>query len=137
LRSTHRVKVEVDAPVGLLVHGHEDRLERVIGHLVQNAVEASKDDSAVTVKAVRDGDDVVVDVSDRGKGMTEDFLRDRLFKPFQTTKDTGTGIGAYESHQYVKQIGGRIEVESQPDRGTCVRVRLRASPTVPILETRT
>ena len=136
LRSTDRVKVEVDAPPGLLVHGHEDRLERVIGHLVQNAVEASRDNSSVTVRAVRDGEDVVIDVSDRGKGMTQDFLRDRLFKPFQTTKDTGTGIGAYESQQYVKQIGGRIEVESQPDRGTCVRVRLRASPTLRILETR-
>ena len=129
--------MEVDAPAGLLVQGHEDRLERVIGHLVQNAVEASRDDSPVTVRAMRDGDDVVIDVSDRGKGMTPDFVRDRLFKPFQTTKDTGTGIGAYESQQYVKQIGGQIEVESAPDRGTCVRVRLRAAPTVPMLETRT
>ena len=130
-----RVSVDVDAPAGLLVQGHEDRLERVIGHLVQNAVEASEDDSSVTVKAMRDCDDVVIEVSDKGKGMTSDFLRDRLFKPFQTTKDTGTGIGAYESQQYVKQIGGRIEVESEVDRGTSVRVRLRAIPQ-PALETR-
>ncbi|HKO67470.1 MAG TPA: XrtA/PEP-CTERM system histidine kinase PrsK [Burkholderiaceae bacterium] len=130
-----RVSVDVDAPAGLLVQGHEDRLERVIGHLVQNAVEASEDDSSVTVRAMRDCDDVVIEVSDKGKGMTSDFLRDRLFKPFQTTKDTGTGIGAYESQQYVKQIGGRIEVESEVDRGTSVRVRLRAVPQ-PVLETR-
>ncbi len=127
--------MEVDAPAGLLVRGHEDRLERVLGHLVQNAVEASGDDSPVVMRAMRDGDDVVIDVSDKGKGMTPDFVRDRLFKPFQTTKDSGTGIGAYESQQYVKQIGGQIEVESAPDQGTCVRVRLRAAPVVPTPET--
>jgi putative PEP-CTERM system histidine kinase len=135
LHSKGRSSVEVDAPAGLLVRGHEDRLERVLGHLVQNAVEASGDDSPVVMRAMRDGDDVVIDVSDKGKGMTPDFVRDRLFKPFQTTKDSGTGIGAYESQQYVKQIGGQIEVESAPDQGTCVRVRLRAAPVVPTPET--
>ena len=100
----------------------------MIGHLVQNAVEASGVDSPVVMRALRDGDNVVIDVIDKGKGMTPDFVRDRLFKPFQTTKDTGTGIGAYESQQYVKQIGGHIEVESAPDQGTRVRVRLPAAP---------
>jgi putative PEP-CTERM system histidine kinase len=128
LHSKSRSSVKVDAPAGLLVRGHEDRLERVIGHLVQNAVEASGVDSPVVMRALRDGDDVVIDVIDKGKGMTPDFVRDRLFKPFQTTKDTGTGIGAYESQQYVKQIGGHIEVESAPDQGTRVRVRLPAAP---------
>ena len=88
LHSKGRSSVKVDAPAGLLVQGHEDRLERVIGHLVQNAVEASGDDSPVVMRAMRDGDDVVIDVSDKGKGMTPDFVRDRLFKPFQTTKDS-------------------------------------------------
>ena len=128
LHSKSRSSVKVDAPPGLLVRGHEDRLERVIGHLVQNAVEASGVDSPVVMRALRDGDNVVIDVIDKGKGMTPDFVRDRLFKPFQTTKDTGTGIGAYESQQYVKQIGGHIEVESAPDQGTRVRVRLPAAP---------
>ncbi|MGH6623339.1 MAG: ATP-binding protein, partial [Burkholderiaceae bacterium] len=103
---------------------HEDRLERVVGHLVQNAFEASGDDHEVSVRVARDNDGAVIEVRDQGKGMSADFIRDRLFKPFQTTKDTGTGIGAYESQQYVAQIGGRIEVESVPERGTCVRVRL-------------
>lgn len=137
LRSKGRANLKVEAPAGLLVQGHEDRLERVIGHLVQNALEASGDDSPVSVRVIRDGDDAVIEVSDRGKGMTPDFVRDRLFKPFQTTKDSGTGIGAYESQQYVKQIGGRIEVESAPDEGTCVRVRLRAVSMAPRVETGT
>ena len=109
--------LKIEAPAGLLVHGHDDRLERVIGHLVQNALEASADDSAVTVTIMRDGEDAVMDVSDTGTGMTPDFVRDRLFKPFQTTKNTGTGIGAYESQQYVRQIGGRSRLRAHPTKG--------------------
>ncbi len=68
----------------------------------------------------------MIEVSDHGKGMTPEFIRDRLFKPFQTTKDTGMGIGAFESQQYIQQVGGRIEVDSTPGEGTCVRLHLRA-----------
>ena len=52
--------------------------------------------------------------------MTPEFVRERLFKPFQTTKQTGMGIGAYESFQYVQELGGRVEVDSTPGAGTRV-----------------
>ena len=48
--------------------------------------------------------------------MTPEFVRERLFKPFQTTKATGMGIGAYESFQYVQELGGRVQVDSTPGR---------------------
>jgi signal transduction histidine kinase len=64
-------------------------------------------------------------VEDNGPGMSAEFVRDRLFKPFTTTKTSGMGIGTYESQQYVTSIGGQIEVESQPGR-TAFRVSLRA-----------
>jgi signal transduction histidine kinase len=66
----------------------------------------------------------VVEVSDRGIGMTPEFIRERLFKPFQTTKPAGMGIGAYESFQYVSELGGRVAVESAPGAGTRIRVFL-------------
>jgi signal transduction histidine kinase len=65
-----------------------------------------------------------VEVADEGVGMTAEFVRDRLFKPFQTTKPHGMGIGVYESFQYVTGLGGRMLVESTPDVGTKVRVVL-------------
>jgi len=113
----------------IVVKGHEDRLERVIGHIVQNAIDATDKDGRVTLKVTAQGEDAVIEVSDTGHGMTPEFVRDRLFKPFQTTKPTGMGIGAYESLQYVQELGGRILVDSAPGEGTCVRVML------PVFET--
>jgi signal transduction histidine kinase len=56
--------------------------------------------------------------------MSSEFIRERLFRPFETTKPAGMGIGVYESAQYVEGLGGRIQVDSEPGRGTCVRVLL-------------
>lgn len=64
-------------------------------------------------------------VADTGTGMSEDFLKERLFKPFDTTKGSkGMGIGAYQVREYVKSIGGRLKVRSHPGRGTCITLLL-------------
>ncbi|HEY5861806.1 MAG TPA: XrtA/PEP-CTERM system histidine kinase PrsK, partial [Casimicrobiaceae bacterium] len=107
--------------------GHEDRLEHVIGHLVQNALDATAEHGQVEVRIGREGASAVVEVRDTGAGMTPEFVRERLFKPFETTKPAGMGIGVYESSQYVKSIGGEIRVESTPGQGTSVRVLLQLS----------
>jgi signal transduction histidine kinase len=56
--------------------------------------------------------------------MSQEFIRDRLFKPFQTTKQAGMGIGAYESFQYVQELGGRMDVASELNKGTTVTLLL-------------
>ena len=66
----------------------------------------------------------LIEVGDTGHGMTPEVVRERLFKPFQTTKKAGMGIGAYESFQYVQELGGKITVDSELDRGTIVTVLL-------------
>jgi signal transduction histidine kinase len=66
----------------------------------------------------------VLEVADDGVGMTEEYVRERLGKPFHTTKPAGMGIGVYESTQYVTSVGGRLAVDSAPGRGTRVRVML-------------
>jgi signal transduction histidine kinase len=58
--------------------------------------------------------------------MTPEFIRDRLFKPFETTKPTGMGIGVYESSQYVTSLGGELVIDSTPGSGTRVHLRLPA-----------
>jgi len=116
--------IELNLSPGIYTVGHEAQLEHVIGHLVQNGLDASPANGPVSVCLHRDDGSAVIEVVDSGVGMTPDFVRDRLFKPFQTTKSTGMGIGVYESSQYVTSLGGRILIESTPNVGTRVRVLL-------------
>ncbi|MEG0821678.1 MAG: PEP-CTERM system histidine kinase PrsK [Burkholderiaceae bacterium] len=133
VRSVHATRVanpralQVEAAVGVWALGHEDRLERVVAHLIQNGIDAAGEGARVAVRTWRDGDFAVVEIKDNGMGMTQDFIQNQLFKPFASTKDKGMGIGAYESHQYVTALGGRIAVESTPGHGTTVRVFLLAA----------
>ena len=104
--------------------GHDERVERVLGHVVQNAFDASGNDGIVFLRLDQSGSQARVQISDQGCGMSEDFIRNRLFKPFQTTKDAGMGIGAYESYQYLQELGGQITVTSKLNQGTTVTILL-------------
>jgi len=74
-------------------------------------------------------DVAVLTVSDTGSGMTPQFVKERLFRPFDTTKGSkGMGIGAYQVREYVHSIGGRVSVWSAPGEGTRVTLRLPACP---------
>jgi putative PEP-CTERM system histidine kinase len=113
---------------GLLVLADRERLERVIGHLIQNAIEATPRDGHVMVRvapaAGGRGEAVEVEITDTGEGMTEEFIRERLFKPFDSTKSAGMGIGVFESREYITELGGALEVTSQPALGTTFKVVL-------------
>lgn len=110
--------------------GHAERVERVLGHVVQNAFDATPDSGRVWLSVTRLSGQVQVQVGDTGQGMSRDFIDNRLFKPFASTKTTGMGIGSYESFQYLRELGGRILVDSEPGRGTTFTLIL------PLLETR-
>jgi putative PEP-CTERM system histidine kinase len=102
-----------------------DRMCSVIENLIHNAQDSTPDDGEVRVSLECKDDEVEVLVKDNGCGMDAAFVRDRLFRPFDTTKgDTGMGIGAYECKEYVSSLGGEIRVKSQPGVGTCMRVIL-------------
>jgi len=109
---------------GLTVLANWQRLERVIGHLIQNAVEATPRGGSVTVRLHRSETAAIVELSDTGHGMTEQFMRERLFKPFESTKTAGMGIGVFESREYLREIGGQLDVVSAPSLGTTFRVTL-------------
>lgn len=116
--------IQVNLKEGLIARGHDERLERVLGHLVQNALDASTPDSPVWVDIERRNDKAAIEVGDTGHGMSKEFIRDRLFKPFQSTKEAGMGIGAYESAQYIRELGGEMLVDSEPGKGTRITVIL-------------
>ncbi len=108
------------------VHGRSDivaradpiRLEQALGHLVQNAIDASPAGAPVWLRVDRDGLEARVEVLDHGAGMSAEFVRARLFKPFASTKEGGFGVGAFEARSLVAAMGGRLEVESREGAGS-------------------
>lgn len=107
------------------VMAYAERLERILGHIVQNALDATDEDGIVTVKvSVSERGDAEVEVSDSGVGMSEEFIREELFKPFRSTKKSGMGIGAFEARQCIRELGGTIAVRSEQGRGSSVTVVL-------------
>ncbi len=109
----------------LFVQADRERLATVFGHLVQNAQDATARDGTVSLSLQRDGDWAVVRIEDTGCGMDAEFIRDRLFKPFDSTKGlTGMGIGAYESREFVRALGGDIHVRSEPGSGSIFQLML-------------
>lgn len=94
------------------------RLDAALAHLVQNAIDASPANEPVTIALIKQGDETGIEVSDNGCGMTVEFVRSQLFRPFASTKDGGFGIGAYEARTLVSAMGGRVTVDSEPGRGT-------------------
>jgi putative PEP-CTERM system histidine kinase len=123
-KAAERPDIAVEGRTPVITLAHEQRLERVLGHLVQNAIDATRTKGSVTVRALTEGERAIVEVADTGCGMSEEFVRERLYRPFQTTKPAGMGIGAFETAQYVKEMGGSLETDSRPDFGTRIRVIL-------------
>jgi putative PEP-CTERM system histidine kinase len=124
-KAVHNCVIKFEAGEPLRARAHEDRIERVIGHMVQNAIEASAPDSGIVfMRIFRQEKCAVLEIKDQGTGMSEDFIRRQLFHPFQTTKRQGMGIGMYESFQYINSIGGNITVESKLGEGSCFSVFL-------------
>jgi putative PEP-CTERM system histidine kinase len=102
-----------------------DRMTSVIENLIQNAQDATSDEGKVEVNLSRHDNRAMIEITDTGCGMDSAFLRERLFRPFDTTKgDTGMGIGAYECREYVQSLNGEMSVESSPGQGTAVRIQL-------------
>ncbi len=107
--------------------GHAARLEQVLGHLVQNAIEASGAQDTILLSVEPAGSHVAIDVVDRGCGMAPGFVRDHLFRPFVSSKPAGFGIGAFEARQLVQAMGGTLEVTSREGEGTRFRILLRVA----------
>jgi len=114
----------------LWVRGDTDQLATVLGHVLRNAQDAAQTHGHVTLVVKRAAGEAVIEIEDDGGGMDETFIRDKLFKPFYTTKASrGMGIGAYQAREYVRSLGGSVSVDSAPGRGTVFTIRL------PLVET--
>ena len=125
-------RVEAHAPAALWLLADAAALDTVLDHLVQNAMEASEPGVPVSVTASDHDGGVALVVADRGCGMDASFVRDRLFRPFVSTKAGGFGLGAFEARQMVEAMGGHLLVDSREGEGTRMTIVLprAASPAI-------
>lgn len=126
--------VEVAQAIPGLVRCDVETLTQALQHLVQNAIDASKDDDTVFLEVKNDGIHAKIEIVDSGTGMTPEFVRNGLFKPFVSSKEGGFGIGAFEASELIRAMGGRINVETRPGLGTRFMVTLPLSATAQLFE---
>ncbi len=136
-RASHPIIVGADANVIALAD--PNRVEQILIHLVQNAIDASPPTEPIQIILRTEGGEALIEVMDRGSGMSPDFIRNKLFKPFLSTKEGGFGIGVYEARSLAQAMGGRLAVESREGEGSLFRLILplanlppRSEPSVAI-----
>ncbi len=116
------IRFELGEDVGK-VAGNEHEIGQLFSNLIFNAVEAMPRGGQVTFRTFREGDWIVTEVTDTGKGMSKK-VQERLFEPFFTTKETGQGLGTTIIYAIIARHGGDITVSSQEGKGTAFRVTL-------------
>ena len=127
-RGEHEVRLIGDAGLWSEVDG--PALEQALGHIIQNAVDACSANVPVTVRVASSAGFVSVSVADKGVGMDSDFIRNRLFQPFSSSKPGGFGIGAFEARSLITAMGGRLAVDSAPGKGTTFTITLPTAEAV-------
>jgi putative PEP-CTERM system histidine kinase len=119
-----QVPISTDLADVRLVFADEDQLQKVITNLVLNSVDAVRGNGAIKISTRQQNGSVILAVSDNGCGMSPEFVARSLFRPFQTTKKGGIGIGMFQSKAIVEAHGGRIEVQSAPGKGSNFEIML-------------
>ena len=122
LQPTPRLEIEQQP---IMLQADPERLTTVFEHLIRNAQDATAANGNVVIEAGAANGTVNVSIKDTGHGMNPEFIRERLFRPFDSTKGSESmGIGAYQARDYVRSLGGQLEVSSRPGIGTTFYVRL-------------
>ena len=102
----------------------EPDLDAALTHLLDNAVNAAGPSGTVRLKASSEGGRVAVEITDDGPGMTAEFIRDELFRPFRSKTEGGSGIGAFQARELLRRCGGDLVVVSREGAGTTMRLLL-------------
>jgi putative PEP-CTERM system histidine kinase len=116
------IQIIYDSNNELEVTTDPDVLDKILENIIVNATEAVGDDGTIRIAAGMERDSSVITITDNGIGMTDEFIREKLFKPFQTTKSNGTGLGLWQVKNMADQIKVRIDVTQNRDRGVTVSI---------------
>jgi putative PEP-CTERM system histidine kinase len=119
---------------GCTALANAESLDQALVHLVQNAIDESAEDSPVLLNVTIEPPYCRIDVVDAGPGMSPEFVRTRLFKPFHSSKPGGFGIGAFEARELIRAMQGRLDVETREGLGTRFIIRLPLAAVADLLE---
>ena len=119
-----RVPISTELTEVRLVLADQEQIQKVITNLVLNSVDAVRENGAIKIATRQQNGSVCLVVSDNGCGMSPEFLSRSLFRPFKTTKKGGIGIGMFQSKAIIEAHGGRVDVESEPQKGTTFTISL-------------
>jgi len=109
----------------VFINGEKEKITAILGHLVQNAQDATPDNGHFILEVNKTPQHAVIKILDNGCGMDNKFITERLFKPFDTTKgNAGMGIGVYEARDYIVKHSGTCKVDSKPGIGTTFTITL-------------
>ncbi|WP_101760223.1 XrtA/PEP-CTERM system histidine kinase PrsK [Oceanicoccus sp. KOV_DT_Chl] len=112
----------------LKVTADQDHLIMSLGNLIKNAQEATNSNGFVDVTLRQEAKNAIITIEDNGSGMDETFIRERLFKPFDTTKSgKGMGIGVYQTRELIASLGGSVDVDSTLNEGTTFTISIPIS----------
>jgi putative PEP-CTERM system histidine kinase len=116
-------------PAPVTVLANHERLLMAIVHAIRNAQDATPIEGSIRISLQAEDGQARIAIQDNGAGMDESFVRERLFRPFDSTKGVeGMGIGAYQVRETIHAIDGEITVESEPGRGTQFTMRIPLAP---------
>jgi putative PEP-CTERM system histidine kinase len=121
-----RPELQVQNGFAPTVRAEQEELKSAIKHIVQNALESLNGNGSVSIGLeARPNNELSIRIVDDGQGMTAEFVADRLFKPFDSTKGvSGMGVGVYQSREYVRSLSGDLRVESEPGKGSTFTINL-------------
>jgi signal transduction histidine kinase len=127
----HPPRLAVSLGLAPEIWGDPDYLKEALSSLVDNALEAAGSGGKVLLRSLTTGSKArpraSVEIIDNGSGMSPDFVRDKLFRPFETTKPNGVGLGLFTAAQIIRYHRGTLRVLSQPGGGTIIRISFPAA----------
>ena len=132
LSETHPIEIQCSGEC--VVVGDAECLDQALSHLIQNAIDASADGRKIVIEIGSTGLRGEIAVIDTGEGMSAQFIRTELFRPFQSTKDNGFGIGACEARELIQAMGGRLHVQSREGLGSRFTVSLPLAEAARLIE---
>lgn len=118
------IQFSSEVETGITIAADSKKLKSVLLNLIINASEAMPAEGNISLRCQASGDNAEIIVSDTGSGMSQEFIRNSLFRPFKTTKKSGLGIGMFQSKMIVEAHGGSISATSQEGKGSVFTVRI-------------